>query len=171
MLKKLNLMINIKREVFLRLSKLMDSHVLMCYCDICISLARLTDGDYEHEFLLSEGPKIRKRKKTEPAAQYLGNDISGYYKSNITSFNETHIEYVKFTPTQRVFLQNMFKECSSVGKRDRNVHRIDFILKHLINIGYKNQQITRKAIVAWFKNERFRGRRRANRKPVIRTRA
>lgn len=142
----------------------MNSHLSMCFCDVCLSLMRLTDGDYDHEFLLSEGPKICKRKKTEITAQYLGNNISGYYKSNITSFDETRIEYVKFTSAQKIFLQNMFADCASVGKRDTNKHRIDFILQHLINIGYKNQQITRKAIVAWFKNERFRGRRRANRK-------
>jgi hypothetical protein len=142
----------------------MDPHVFICYCDVCLSLMRLTDGDYDHEFLLSEGPKICKRKKTELSEQYLGNYISGHYKSNITSFNETHVEYVKFTPAQKMFLRHMFADHASVGKRDRNKNRIDFILRHLIDIGYKNQQITRKAIVAWFKNERFRGRRRTNRK-------
>ena len=167
MLKKLNL-ITIKKKNIVKKHYIcsMNSHTTICYCDICLSLLRLTDGDYEHSFLLDEGPDLCARKKinTNIQDETAGNIISGYHKSGINKTNQTHVEYVKFTPAQRLFLQHMFNEYASVGKRDRNKHRIDFILSQLISMGYKNQHITRKAIIAWFKNERFRGRHRAGKK-------
>ena len=119
------------------------NHQCMCY--VCNSLLQITDGDYDHEFLRIQKPKLI-IKCIQPF----------YIRLHVSRLSGCRAKYVKFTVEQKKYLQHVFQIYPFVGCHDINKTRIIFICDNLIKMGSDQQKITKSMVMSWFKNERFR---------------
>jgi hypothetical protein len=151
-----------------------------CMCLACVKILHLTDGDYDHDFLVGhehivvENEQPAPIPKTEPepdpdsepmsksnADNSRHQSIHRLHRRHISQTREpSHSKYVKFTKKQKEYLRRVFEIYPFVGCHDVNKTRIIFICDNLVKMGYVHQKITRDVILSWFKNERFRCRRR-----------
>lgn len=115
---------------------------LPCTCETCMTYIRLTDGDYEHSFVVAHTSGLKQCIKPTTLR---------------TTFNASKSrQRINFTPNQKSYLRIVFDEHPSVGRKDLYKDRINTIREQLIDMGYPHQIITHTKIMAWFKNERYR---------------
>jgi hemerythrin superfamily protein len=145
-----------------------------CLCETCQSYIHLTDGDYEHDFIVSHIVDfIQDDKKLSNSysdnipyirVNYINSKPPRKLKNPPKKPERRHLfsKYVNFTPEQKYYLSILFREYPSVGSRDKDKNRINIIRETLIEMSSPYQKITNAKIMTWFKNERCRHQHRSN---------
>lgn len=131
---------------------------LPCTCETCMAYLRVTDGDYEHSFVVAHTSGLKQCIKPTTSNHRSPRHLGGRLRGQLGDIYRS--KYVNFTPKQKSYLRIVFDEHPSVGRNDLYKDRINTIREQLIDMGYPHQIITHTKIMAWFKNERYRRRHR-----------